>query len=67
MTKHTPLFASERTAANLLDMTPAEFLALVDQGALPRPSTIGPHKRWSVSSLQAIAAGKAAIPDQDIE
>lgn len=56
----TPLFASERTAARLLDMKPREFLALVSAGALPRPVKIGgKFERWSVKELEAIKTGAA--------
>lgn len=67
MTAIVPKFAADGTAAKLLDMTRQEFNALVTVGILPRPMKIGPHERWSVADLEAIADGKAAIPDQDIE
>ena len=37
------LYASEQSAARLLDMRPAEFRALVDAGALPPPPRKGPR------------------------
>lgn len=53
-----PLFANERTAAQLLDMRPAQFLDLVEAGALPGPCAVGPGiKRWDVEELQAIIRG----------
>ena len=61
----TPLFARDRTAAQLLDMTPSEFLALVNAGALPRPTRVGNHDRWSVADLDAILHGNAPKPTED--
>jgi predicted DNA-binding transcriptional regulator AlpA len=59
-----PLFAKERTAAKLLDMTTKEFRDLVSSGALPAPTKIGEdHERWNVSDLQAILSGKAMDED----
>lgn len=55
-----PIFATERTAAQLFDMQPAEFLALVEAGHLPRAKDIGGHRRWAVEELQRIARGDAA-------
>jgi len=57
MTSHTPIFASERTAAKLLDMSVAEFQRLVSEGALPGA---GPLDRWDVEELRRIARGEAA-------
>jgi hypothetical protein len=59
MVKHTPLFASSKTAASLLDMTETQFLELVAVGALPSSKNIGPHKRWIVRNLEAILNGNA--------
>ncbi len=52
--ERAPLFASERTAARLLDMKPTEFRRLVDDGALPGPTSFD---RWDVSELTAIMRG----------
>lgn len=52
-----PLFASERTAALLLDMKAAEFRRLVEHGALPGPCRLD---RWDVQELEAIMRGDAA-------
>lgn len=57
MTSITPIFASERTAAKLLDMDVREFQRLVAEGALPGP---GPLNRWDVEELRRIARGDAA-------
>jgi hypothetical protein len=54
-----PILASERTAAQLLDLKPAEFLALVEGGHLPPPRNIGGFKRWDVADLRRIGSGSA--------
>ncbi|MBV1865821.1 MAG: hypothetical protein KUG74_15500 [Rhodobacteraceae bacterium] len=60
MTKrHNILFANDRNAAALLDMKPAEFRGLVDDGVLPKPTKIGGYERWDVEQLQTIARGEA--------
>lgn len=60
MTHPAPLFAGDRKAAALLDMKPAEFRGLVDDGVLPKPKNIGGFERWDVEQLQSIARGDAA-------
>ncbi len=69
MSKHDAriLFASDRTAAQLLDMKPAEFRELVALGALPAPHRLGPFERWSVSELDAIARGTKPKPAEEFE
>lgn len=67
MTSHQPLAVRESRAAQLLDMPPARFRALVAQGALPPPVLIGDQKRWSVEQIKAILSGKNAIPKEDFE
>jgi hypothetical protein len=47
----TPLFASEKRAAELLDMPKALFRRLVDGGVLPGPVSIGELRRWDVEAL----------------
>lgn len=59
------LYASDRTAARLLDMTPSEFRDLVNAGALPRPSRIGTLERWNVEDLEAILRGTVLKPQDD--
>ena len=59
MTAVLPIFASERTAAKLLDLKVSEFVALVQKGALPGPIRIGAYERWEVDKLRAIASGEA--------
>jgi hypothetical protein len=65
MGKHDLLFASERSAAAMLDMRPAEFRALVAAGSLPAPIRIGEHERWSVEDLDAIVRGQKPKPTED--
>lgn len=55
-----PILASERNAAKLLDMKPADFRSLVDSGVLPKPTKIGEFERWDVEQLRAIASGDLA-------
>lgn len=52
-----PFLASEKTAAALLDMKPAEFRSLVQAGALPPPENFHGFQRWRVKELEAIASG----------
>lgn len=55
-----PLYASEATAARLLDMKPAEFRALVRDGHLPGGDEIAPGViRWKTAVLENIASGAA--------
>lgn len=67
MTHPAPLYASERTAARLLDMAPAAFRALVERGALPPPRPIGDHLRWRVADLEAIIEGRASLPTEELD
>lgn len=52
-----PLFASEKTAARLLDMKPDTFRELVDKGHLPPPRRIGDVERFDLAELQAVIRG----------
>lgn len=66
----SPIFATDRTSAKLLDMSCREFRDLVDKGYLPKPILLGgEHERWKVSELERIASGEAAKPEisEDIE
>lgn len=61
-----PIYASEKTAAELLDMKPAEFLRLVDGGHLPRGREIAPGViRWEADELRAI--GRGVLIDGGVE
>jgi hypothetical protein len=63
---HPPLFATDRTAAALLDMKHGEFLALVKAGHLPPPIELASGvKRWDVQQLRSIISGNAA--DQELQ
>lgn len=65
MKNRQPLFASERTAAALLDMKPSEFSRLVKEGHLPPPVTIGNGlDRWDVEQLRSIISGSAALGEE---
>ena len=65
--KQAPLFASERSAAQLLDMTPRDFRELVEAGHLPRGREIAPGLiRWSVDDLRRVATGEASDGMEDV-
>ncbi len=66
MARPAPIFASEKTAAALLDMKPAEFRSLVERGALPRAQDFHGFPRWHVAQLEAIFTG-SAMDDEDFE
>ncbi|WP_282027092.1 hypothetical protein [Limimaricola cinnabarinus] len=59
-----PILATEKTAAQLLDMKPAEFRRLVEQGALPKPRRFD---RWDVDELRSVASGKAAHGEDGLD
>ena len=67
MSQHAPIFASEATAARLLDMKPAVFRGLVKDGMLPGPRDIGGHPRWDVAELRRIINGEAAEGLGDVQ
>jgi hypothetical protein len=55
-----PILVSEAKAAQLLDMKPAEFRALVEGGHLPKGREIAPcFVRWDVDELRMIGSGAA--------
>lgn len=54
-----PLFATEATAARLLDMKLSEFRGLVQGGHLPPARRIANMQRWDVEELRKIIAGEA--------
>lgn len=58
---HQLLLAKVAKAAAMMSMTQAEFLALVEAGALPRPvSVVGMNEpRWRVSDLESVGTGAA--------
>lgn len=64
MSAITPLSVGETKAAQLLDMKPAEFRALVARGHLPNGKQIAPgFVRWDVDDLRKLAKGELARPD----
>ncbi len=66
--RSVPLFANERTAAQLLDLPLEEFRALVKDGHLPPPRTIGGRlSRWFVEDLTSIARGGAIDGEHEIK
>lgn len=67
MTKVPPVLASERTAAQLLDMKPCEFRSLVDAGHLPKPRSIGGLPRWDMPELYKIIRGEAIEGMGDVQ
>lgn len=67
MPSPAPLFASEASAARLLDMKPAEFRALVEAGHLPRGRGLGPYERWDMPELYRIIRGDAADGMGDVQ
>lgn len=64
MGEQAPLFASDKTAARLLDMSRPQFLSLVQAGALPGPVK---HDRWDVAELQAIMRGDKIKPSEEFD
>lgn len=57
--KDAPLFASEASAARLLDMKPGQFRELVRAGHLPAPKRIGDVERFDVDELRRVLRGDA--------
>lgn len=55
--KADPLFASDVTAARLLDMKPDQFRGLVAAGHLPPPRDIGGIKRFDLDELRRVIRG----------
>ncbi len=53
-----PLFATDRSAAKLLDMKPKQFRDLVAAGILPPPINIGNLERWDVEALTKALRGE---------
>lgn len=57
MPRPAPLFADEKTAADLFCMKRGEFRQLVEAGLLPAPRDLGGFERWDVEQLKGIARG----------
>jgi hypothetical protein len=64
MTIHAPIFASEKSAARLLDMATSQFRALVQQGSLPTANEFG---RWDVEGLVAIMRGEKIRHHEELD
>ncbi len=68
MSQVVPIFASEATAAKLLDMTHRQFRDLVAAGLLPRGKEFVPGVwRWAVDDLRRIASGDAVDGMGDVK
>jgi len=60
MTRITPFYVTEKSAAALLDMGVAEFRSHVEAGHLPRGQEIVPGTlRWDAEALRMIGRGDA--------
>jgi hypothetical protein len=59
-----PLFASEKRAADLLDMPRSTFRDLVAGGVLPRPMIIGSCERWDVEALTKALRGELVYEER---
>ncbi len=60
MKPKTPLFASDVTAARLLDLRTGQFMDLVRQGHLPPGREIAPGVlRWNTEDLRRISNGES--------
>ena len=55
--KLEPIFASEASAARLLDMKPGELRALVLAGHLPAARDIGGYQRFDLDELRRVIRG----------
>ena len=58
MPRPAPLCVRDTRAAEMLDLPPARFRALVAEGILPPPVSIGGMERWRVADLDAILTGQ---------
>ena len=57
----TRLALREAKAAAALDMPPARFRSLVDDGTLPPPVRLGDVELWAVRDLEAALTGKTGM------
>ncbi|MFC4734839.1 hypothetical protein [Salipiger abyssi] len=68
MPKIVPIFATESTAAKLLDLSIKAFRALVADGYLPAGQQIAPGIfRWRVDELKRIASGESVEGLGDVD
>lgn len=54
-----PIFATEKRAAELLDMDRRTFRGCVAEGILPELLVIGDQERWDVEGLKRAIRGEA--------
>lgn len=54
-----PMFADDKTAAELFCMKTKDFRKLVEEGYLPGPRDLGGFERWDVDELQKIVRGES--------
>lgn len=67
MSRPAPLFADDKTAAELFCMKRAEFRRLVADGHLPGPCDLGGLERWDVEQLRRIARGASVEGMGDVQ
>lgn len=68
MARREKLAVTEKEAAFMLSLPLAEFMQLVDAGALPRPVQLAPKvKRWPVDTLRAVLTGTNIDDGDDFE
>ena len=60
----TPLFATDKSTAKLLDMKPKQFRALVAAGDLPGPVVIDGLERWDVEALTRVLRGELVFAER---
>lgn len=58
---HWPAMMSEKTAAQYLDMSAAEFTKSVGVGTMPAPVMIGRRPRWAKIAIDAAIAQLAGV------
>lgn len=54
----TPPFATDKTAAKLLDMKPKQFRDLVAGHHLPEPRNFGKYVRWDMEAVYRAIRGE---------
>jgi len=54
-------------ASKALSLTKSQFLALVDEGVLPKPRKLGPYERWDAQELQATLRGERVSGYEDVK
>lgn len=54
-------------ASKALSLTKRQFLALVDEGILPKPKKLGPYERWDAQELLATMRGERITGFEDVK